>query len=142
MAGSLQKFIYVGDSIGGGVNTGRARVVTLDESNSRAVGAVPATAAAVLLFGIPATVEKLQGNERYILLSGQTSAGKPVTRRIIVPTQDNTFFNNGGAIVLPVLVDAANGTVENISFQVTLAKGEERKFANFIDTGLDDGSQP
>jgi len=134
MAGSLQKFIYRDDAA-------FSKIVNLDESNSRALGYTPATVAEVALAGIPARVSKLNGNERYILVAGVTSGGRPVRRKIIVPRSDNAFFTDGGAIALDVSISA--GTSESVIMQVTRAVGEAKVFALLgTDTGLDDTTQP
>lgn len=139
MAGSKEKFIYQEDSPDG-TAPGRQKIVRLDESNTRALGSVPATAAAVATAGISSKVEPLAGNERYIIAQGATAGGKVFSRKLIVPDPIAPLFLAGGNITLPVLTGAANGVVENIVCQVTLAVGEVKKFAAYADTGLDDGT--
>jgi hypothetical protein len=135
MAGSKATFIYAGDRVN--------RLVSLDESNTRALGFVPATAAAANTAATGTELTTLTGRERYIIVSGKTSAGRPVSRRLVVPDRTNTLFVSGGTIDLPVLVDADNGVVELVEFTVKKSVGEDRSFANLgTDTGLDDGSQP
>lgn len=134
MAGSLQKFIYFDDE-------GNGKLVNLDESNMRAMGDSPATPLSI--GAISRKVFKLSGDERYVLCTANTAGGKTVTRKVTVLTRGNPLFQNGGSIQLPVLVDANNGTVENLQFQITRAVGESKTFALLgQDTGLDDGSQP
>jgi hypothetical protein len=130
MAGSKEKFIYTSD-------TGAKKILNLDESNCLAIGATPATAA----LGATLRLERTNGTERYLDCIGQTAGKRQVSRRIIVPTNDNAKFVNGGTLDLPVLVDGTNGTVELVVFSITQAVGEVKKFANFgDDTGLDDGT--
>lgn len=133
MSGSLQKFIYTDDQA-------RTRIVNLDESNTRALGYIPATNLEVDALGIPRKISKLTGGERYILLTGVTTGGKPVRRKVIVPTNNNTFFLDGGGFNLNAEVGNA---LETIAMQVTAAVGEKKRFALLgTDTGLDDGTQP
>lgn len=137
MAGSKAKFIYFSDPDAQGVL--QAKVVNLDESNTRALGYVPITAADLALLA-DKRVQKLDGSERYINCAAVNSLGQLVQRRIIVPKADNTFFKNGGNIPLPVLTGGANATVESPVFIVRSAVGEFRSFAFIGDTGLNDGS--
>ncbi|MFA9201973.1 MAG: hypothetical protein ACEQSC_00275 [Candidatus Nanopelagicaceae bacterium] len=133
MAGSKQKFIYTDDA-------NFSKIVQLDESNTRALGYTPVTTLEVTALGIPARLSKLNGNERYINVSGVTTGGKNVTRSIVVPKNDNTIFVSGGGLALNVDV---GGGYENVLFQVTQSVGEAKKFAILgTDTGLDDGTQP
>jgi hypothetical protein len=130
MAGSLEKFVYVNDR-------GQEKILNLDESNCLAIGSIPATATT----GAGLELATLSGNERYLVCSGQTADGKPVSRRIVVPTPTNTFFLNGGTLDLPVLVDGTNGTVELVEFTITQTVAERKRFPKFgNDTGLDDGT--
>lgn len=131
MAGSKDTFIYFGDD--------GNKLVRLDESNTRALGAVPATEAAATAAATGRRIRRLDGSERYINCTGQTAGGRPVSRKLIVPTADNTFFVNGGTIELPVLVSPDNGGVELVTFRITNVVGEGKSFANLSqDTGLDD----
>lgn len=137
MAGSKQNFIYKSDPD----NLGEvlAKIVKLDESNTRALGYVPITVAEVA--AIPdKRVKALDGTERYVSCQGITTGGKIVTRRIVIPEVDNGLFQSGGTIVLPVLTGGANATVENVVFTVTSSVGETKSFARVGDTGLDDGT--
>jgi hypothetical protein len=134
MAGSKQKFVYTDDA-------NFSKILSLDESNCRALGYSPVTVAEAALLGIPARVSKTNGNERYINVTGITTGGKSVSRSIIVPKSDNTLFVNGGGLALNV--DIGAGQVESVLFQVTQAVGESKKFAILgTDTGLDDQTQP
>jgi hypothetical protein len=133
MAGSLEKFIYTADN-------GTAKVILLDESNTRALGEVPATAASAITAGASLEVVRRSGKERYILVAGITAAGEKVTRKIIVPDKTDTLFVNGGTINLPVLFGGANLSVESVPFTVTQAVGERKRFALFGDTGILDGT--
>jgi len=141
MAGSITAFIYRANptaALGGGV----PKLVNLDESNQRQIGALPATPATATAAGV-SKISKLDGSERYILLKGKTAAGLVVTRKIIIGNELNSFFLSGGNVTLPILTDGTNSTVENVSFQVTLAVGERRSFPTLTaDTGLDDGTNP
>jgi len=134
MAGSLQKFVYEDDA-------GFRKIINLDESNTRSLGYTPATVAEVALLGIPSRISKLNGNERYILMSGSTSGGRPVRRKLIVPKADNGYFTDGGGFSVNV---AVSGTAsEAVIMQVTRAVGEAKAFALLgTDTGLDDTTQP
>lgn len=134
MAGSLQKFVYTDDA-------GFRKIVQLDESNTRQLGYTPATVAEVALLGIPSRLSKLNGNERYILMAGATVGGRPVRRRLIVPTADNAYFNTGGGFSVDVSTSGTGS--EAVVMQITRSVGEAKSFALLgIDTGLDDGSQP
>lgn len=134
MAGSLQKFIYTSDD-------GFKKIINLDESNTRSLGYTPATVAEVALLGIPSRLSKLNGNERYILMAGATADGRPVRRKLIVPTKDNAYFDTGGGF--SVLVATGAATSEAVVMQITRAVGEAKSFALLgFDTGLDDTSQP
>lgn len=137
MSGSLAKFIYNPDPLDGLITN--QKLVNLDESNTRALGFLPVT---LISLGLLANkqVQKLNKNERYINLIGNTLGGEQITRRLIVPDADNTFFQNGGNITLPVLTGGSNSTVENVLFTVTSAVGEKRFFTRVIDTGLTDGT--
>ena len=139
MAGSLAPFLYTEDSPDG-VTAGRVKLIKLDESNTRALGEVPATAASIAAAGASNKLERSGGQERYINVSGITSGGKGFSRRITVPSPINTLFLQGGTVTLPVLVGGDNGVVENIVCQITQSVGETRKFTNLADTGLDDGT--
>jgi len=141
MAGSLTKFIYREDSPDG-TTAGREKLVSLDESNQRGIGEIPATPASATAAGV-SRVEKLSGRERYILLQGRTAGGIVVTRKVIVSNPINAFFLQGGNLILPVLTGVSNSVVENVSFAVTQSVGEVRKFALLTaDSGLTDGSNP
>lgn len=139
MAGSLDKFLYQEDSPDG-TTAGRIKLLTLDESNQRAMGEVPATSATATAAGAT-FLDKLNGNERYITVKGKTAAGIVVTRDLIVCSPINDLFLTGGTITLPVLTGAANATAESVVFTVTQAVGEVRKFPLLgTDTGLNDGT--
>ena len=141
MSGSLSKFLYQEDSPDG-TTAGRIKLVSLDESNQRGIGEVPATPATAAAANV-SRVEKLSGRERYILLQGSTASGIVVTRKIIVSNPINTFFLQGGNLILPILTGVSNSLVENVTFAVTQSVGEVRKFALLTsDTGLTDGSNP
>jgi hypothetical protein len=134
MSGSIQKFVYTDDS-------GYKKIINLDESNTRQLGYTPATVLSVAALGIPSRVSKLNGKERYVLMAGVTSGGRPVRRKLIVPEADNAYFATGGGF--SVIVDVATGTAETVVMQVTRAVGEAKSFALLgTDTGLDDGTQP
>lgn len=134
MAGSLQKFIYTDDA-------GFRKILNLDESNTRALGFAPATVLEVSALGIPSRLSKLNGNERYILMQGVTSGGRPVRRKIIVPTNTNGYFVDGGGFTVDVSI--GTGGSEAVLMQVTRAVGEAKVFALLgTDTGLDDTTQP
>lgn len=134
MAGSLQKFIYRDDA-------GFYKIVMLDESNTRGLGYTPAGVAEVAALGIPSRISKLNGNERYILMAGVTSGGRPVRRKIIVPRNDNGYFVDGGGFNVDVSIGV--GGSESVLMQVTRAVGEAKAFALLgTDTGLDDTTQP
>lgn len=137
MAGSKQNFIYKTDPD----STGEfiAKIVKLDESNTRALGYTPLATAE--LAALPdKRVKPLDGTERYISLQGITTGGKIVNRTIIVPEVDNALFQTGGTIALPVLTGGANSTVENVVFTVVRSVGESKSFARIGDSGLDDGT--
>jgi len=141
MAGSITPFIYRSNPTTA-LGSGLAKLVNLDESNQRQIGALPATPATATAAGV-SKISKLDGSERYILLKGKTQFGQIVTRKIIVGNELNSFFVAGGTITLPILTDGTNSTVENVPFQVTLAVGERRSFPSLTaDTGLDDGTNP
>lgn len=134
MAGSLQKFIYTDDA-------GFRKIVQLDESNTRSLGYTPATVAEVALLGIPSRLSKLNGNERYILMAGSTAGGRPVRRKIIVPTKDNAYFETGGGFSVDVSISGTGS--EAVVMQITRAVGEAKAFALLgTDSGLDDTTQP
>lgn len=137
MAGSKQNFIYKSDPDSEGEI--QAKIVKLDESNTRALGYEPITTAE--LTALPdKRVKALDGSERYISCQGSTAAGKIVSRTLIVPDVTNALFQTGGTISLPVLTGGANSTVENVVFTVTRAVGEQKSFARIGDSGLDDGT--
>lgn len=137
MSGSLDKFIYNSDTADGLILN--QKIVKLDESNTRALGFLPVTAISLGLLANK-QVQKLNGNERYVNIIGNTLGGEQITRRLIVPDQDNTFFQNGGNITLPVLTGGTNSTVENVVFTVTSSVGEKKFFTRILDTGLTDGT--
>jgi len=135
MAGSKAKFIYLSDPDSNGVQT--AKLLSLDESNTRILGILPATQAEIDL--LPSKeVETVNLLERYINLRAVNSKGEGVTRRVIVPIPSNTFFLNGGVVQLPILVGGANSIVELGNFSITFAVGETRRFAAIDDSGLKD----
>lgn len=137
MAGSKSKFVYASDPDSEGNSI--LKVVELDESNLRAIGFAPINQAT--LDGLPdKRVQPLNGSERYITLTGQTAVGITVTRKICVPSVENTFFQAGGSVSLPVLGGANNLTLETVVFTVTNAVGEKRSFTRVGDTGLTDGT--
>lgn len=134
MAGSKQKFIYLDDA-------GFRKILNLDESNCRSLGYSPATATEVAALGIPSRVSKLNGNERYVLMQGVTSDGRPVRRKMIVLQNNNTFFNDGGGFNVDVSIGV--GGSESVLMQITRSVGEAKVFALLgTDTGLDDTTQP
>ena len=137
MSGSKTKFIYNSDTRDGLILN--QKLVNLDESNTRALGFVPVTAISLGLLPNK-QVQKLNGNERYINLIGNTLGGEQITRRLIVPDSDNSFFQNGGNITLSVLTGSNNLTSESVVFTVTSSIGEKRFFTRILDTGLTDGT--
>lgn len=137
MSGSKTKFVYNSDTSDGLIVF--QKVVNLDESNTRALGFLPITAITLGLL-VNKQVQKLNGNERYINLIGNTLGGEQITRKLIVPDADNNFFQNGGNIILPVLIGGNNLVSESVTFTVTSAVGEKRFFTRVLDTGLTDGT--
>lgn len=135
MAGSKAKFIYNSDTLSGVVQF--QKLIELDESNTRALGYVPVDAVSLGLLP-DKRVQKLDNNERYITLIGQTAAGEGVARSLIVLDSDNGLFQAGGTVALPVLTGGANATIENVIFTVTSSRGESKSFTRIADTGLKD----
>jgi len=133
MAGSLQRFLYGLDRDDGGVPG--YIVLTLDESNQRAIGNEP---------------PKLNNNierpniiikrvePRYIYWQGLTSKKEIVRRKIVVCNQANNFYQYGGPLKLPILV---GDRVEEIEGFVTGSVGEKKTFVppKDKDTGMGDG---
>lgn len=137
MTGSKENFIYKSDPNAlGEIN---AKVIKLDESNTRAMGYVPITATE--LAALPdKRVKAMDGSERYIGLQGITTGGKVVQRKLIVPDVTDTLFQSGGTLTLPVLTGGANATLESVVFTVISAIGESKSFVRIGDTGLNDGT--
>ena len=137
MSGSKQKFIYNSDTSDGLIIN--QKLVELDESNTRALGFLPVNAVSLGLLANK-QIQRLNGNERFVNLIGNTLGGEQITRRLIVPDSDNDFFQKGGNITLSVLTGTANLTTESVVFTITSAIGEKRFFARILDTGLTDGT--
>lgn len=148
MAGSKQEFIYVTDVPFGTAGQKYVTILNLDESNTLLVEGVRATQAVVdVLANAGQFLSFRQAKKlrpRTITFQGVTTAGKILTRTLVIPDPTALVWQQGGDISLPVLVGADNTDVEVVIFSATFAKGESRSFAKYADndTGLDDGTQP
>lgn len=144
MSGSKQKFLYETDVPLPDNSGNYYLVLNLDESNSRAVGGIIATQAAIDGSTLLPRDAANKVTPRYINLQGVTAAGRPVKRRIVCPNPSNDVWRRGGTLQLSVSTGALAANNENVTFLITSAIGEKRTFFTTAtpDTGLDDTTQP
>lgn len=139
MAGSKRNMLYETDIPGTTEGTFKFLVLNLDEGNSKTIGMLEATPG-----NIAGKEFAVQGSDflhirpRYILLEGETTAGKTVRRKWVAGDPANTLVVNGGTTVQGVFTGP--NTVEDVTFAVTGVVGEKRTLVASTDTGLDDGT--
>jgi len=114
MAGSLKDMIYTADD-------GSKFFVRIDESNGEAAGFADVTEAGVPSVGLPRGLQM-----RYV---NAISVTNPRTKRLYVGTATNDLFTGATSVI----------GIDGENFVVSSSRGEKRRRARNVDTGLTDG---